>query len=50
MEQAMKTQILQLKQWFADSEFEVVFHHALNADTFLKAHSSAEATIVSIER
>ena len=38
MEQAMKTQVLHLKQWFADSEFEVVFHHALSAGTFLKAY------------
>jgi hypothetical protein len=40
MEQAMKAQIVQLKKRFADSAFEVVFHHGLNPDTFLKAHSS----------
>lgn len=43
MEQAMKAQVLQLKQRFADGEFEVVFHHGLNADTFLKAHGSRQA-------
>lgn len=42
MERAMKAQVLQLKKCFANSEFEVVFHHALNAGTFLKAYSNGK--------
>nr|WP_245000425.1 polysaccharide pyruvyl transferase family protein [Marinobacter daepoensis] len=40
MEREMKAQILELKQYFKNSEFEVVFHHSLNPDVFLKSHGA----------
>lgn len=42
MEREMKAQILQLKDYFKDSEFEVVFHHGLDPDTFLKSHGAKQ--------
>ncbi|SIR77935.1 Polysaccharide pyruvyl transferase [Aquipseudomonas alcaligenes] len=40
MEREMKSQILRLKEYFKDSEFEVVFHHGLNPDVFLQSHGA----------
>lgn len=40
MEKQMKAQILRLKKYFAEQNFEVVFHHALDADKFLKTHGA----------
>lgn len=40
MERAMKSQILRLKEYFKDSELEVVFHHGLNPDIFLQSHGA----------
>lgn len=34
MEREMKSQILRLKEYFKDSEFEVVFHHGLSPEVF----------------
>lgn len=40
MEKQMKAQVLQLKEYFKESAFEVVFHHGLNPDSFLKTHGA----------
>lgn len=40
MAREMKAQILHLKDYFKDAQFEVVFHHGLNPDTFLKSHGA----------
>lgn len=40
MEKQMKAQILRLKAHFSGQTFEVVFHHALEADKFLKTHGA----------
>lgn len=40
MEEQMKTQILSLRQRFKDNDFEVVFHHSLDEQKFIKTHGS----------
>lgn len=40
MEKQMKENILKLKNKFEDSNFEVVFHHSINPDVFLKTHNA----------
>ncbi len=40
MEKLMKNLIIELKEYFANKKFQVVFHHSLNKDELLK-HSSA---------
>ena len=42
MENAMKSQILELKEYFSPANFEVVFHHSLEREEFLKTHGSSE--------
>lgn len=41
MEKQMKAQILRVKQHFSEQVFEVVFHHALDAEKFLKTHGAS---------
>lgn len=40
MEKQMKSLILELKKKFYDKQFEVVFHHSLDREKFLKTHNS----------
>ncbi len=40
MEKLMKAQILAIKKRYSSSEFEVVFHHSLNADLYLNTHGA----------
>lgn len=40
MERAMKEQILQLREYFRDAAFDVVFHHSLSPDLFLSSHGA----------
>jgi hypothetical protein len=40
MEMGMKEQIATLKSHFNESEFEVVFHHGLHSQDFLKTHGA----------
>ena len=40
MEKQMRAQIIRLKEYFKDCEFEVVFHHGLNPESFLKTHGA----------
>jgi hypothetical protein len=47
MEKAMKSQILELKDFFSSSEFEVVFHHSLDPETFLQTHGSSRKHVES---
>lgn len=42
MEREMKAQILRLKEYFQGAEFEVVFHHGLDPNTFLKSHGAKQ--------
>lgn len=42
MEREMKSQILRLKEYFKDSEFEVVFHHGLSPEVFLNVHKDGQ--------
>lgn len=42
MEKHMKQQILKVKNYFVESELEVVFHHALDPSTFLKVHGATQ--------
>lgn len=42
MEREMKSQILRLREYFKEAEFEVVFHHALDSNTFLKSHGAKQ--------
>ncbi|MCF6781783.1 polysaccharide pyruvyl transferase family protein [Stutzerimonas stutzeri] len=43
MEKQMKNQILKLKEYFKDKVFEVVFHHALDPEVFLKTDGAFSA-------
>lgn len=45
MEREMRSQILTLKNQYSDSRFEVVFHHSLNPDIFLKTHGASRQHI-----
>ncbi len=40
MEKQMKFQILELRKYFVDKIFEVVFHHSLDSKVFLKTHGA----------
>lgn len=40
MKKLMKDNILQCKDYFSHQEFEVVFHHSLNRETFLSTHNA----------
>lgn len=42
MERLMKEQVLLLKERFQDSRFEVVFHHSLDPDKFLKVYAGSK--------
>ena len=42
MDREVKAQILQLKDYFKDAEFEVVFHHGLNSEVFLNVHKDGQ--------
>jgi len=46
MERVMKDNILKCRDIFQDKDFEVVFHHSLNRDTFLSTHN---ATSIHVE-
>lgn len=42
MKREMKSQILRLKEYFRDAEFEVVFHHGLSPEAFLNVHKDGQ--------
>ena len=45
MEQQMKMLALQLRDYFKDSEFEVAFHHSLDAGLFLTTHGASKVHV-----
>jgi hypothetical protein len=42
MERLMKEQVLLMKEHFKDSRFEVVFHHSLDPDKFLRVYAGSK--------
>jgi len=42
MEKSMKATILALRDYFADAELNIIFHHSLNDSIYLKMHNARE--------